>query len=101
MEFGSTSADVVGIKRVHNSIRGPDVYNIWMFEDGHIAQRETELGKVQLKVAQMPELATDKEDELPKIELKPLNWRDDIQLRVRNLPQLKFNKFFLGTFFEP
>jgi len=81
MEFGSTSADVVGIKRVHNSIRGPDVYNIWMFEDGHIAQRETELGKVQLKVAQMPELATDKEDELPKIELKPLNWRDDIQLK--------------------
>ena len=56
-------------------------YNIWMFEDGHIARRETELGHVMLKVSTKPELVKAEEDQIPVITPKPLDWKKDIQLR--------------------
>ena len=52
-----------------------------MFEDGHIALRESETGQIQISAPKKPDLVSDKEDELPKIQLKPLDWTKDIQLR--------------------
>jgi len=79
--FDGEPMDLVGIKRTHNLLHGPNVYNIWMFEDGHIALRESETGQIQISAPKKPDLVSDKEDELPKIQLKPLDWTKDIQLR--------------------
>lgn len=57
------------------------MYHMWLFEDGHIAQRESELGQIRLKVSSKPTLVKDQEDQLPIIEPKPLDWRRDIQLK--------------------
>ena len=82
---------------------GPHVYNLWLFEDGHIASRESDTGKVQLQVNKIPELIKDEEDLEPVITLPPLNWHDDMQLKsiyrqkasqlrrvFKMLPMLKF-----------
>ena len=84
---------------------GPHVYNLWLFEDGHIASRESDTGKVQLQVNKMPELIKDEDDLEPVISLPPLNWHDDMQLKsiyrqkasqlrrvFEMLPILKFRK---------
>lgn len=73
--------DLVGLQRIHHLKYGPHVYNLWLFEDGHIASRESEAGKVQLQVRKMPELIKDEDDLEPVIKLPPLNWHDDMQLK--------------------
>merc|ERR1711931_414982 len=73
--------DLVGLQRTHYLKYGPHVYNLWLFEDGHIASRESDSGKVQLSVSKMPELIKDEDDLEPVIKLPPLNWHDDMQLK--------------------
>merc|ERR1711917_35166 len=73
--------DLVGLQRTHHLKYGPHVYNLWLFEDGHIASRESDTGKVQLQVNKMPELIKDEDDLEPVISLPPLNWHDDMQLK--------------------
>ena len=97
--------DLVGLQRTHHLKYGPHVYNLWLFEDGHIASRESDTGKVQLQVNKMPELIKDEDDLEPVISLPPLNWHDDMQLKsiyrqkasqlrhvFEMLPILKFRK---------
>lgn len=76
-----TEVDLVGIQRCHNLKYGPHVYNMWLFEDGHIASRESVSGTVQLQVNQMPELIKDEEDLEPVIVLQKLDWHQDMQLK--------------------
>jgi len=73
--------DLVGLQRTHHLKYGPHVYNLWLFEDGHIASRESDGGKVQLQVSKMPQLIKDEDDLEPVIKLPPLNWHDDMQLK--------------------
>lgn len=54
---------------------------MWLFEDGHIASRESVSGTVQLQVNQMPELIKDEEDLEPVIVLQKLDWHQDMQLK--------------------
>ena len=60
---------------------GPHVYNLWLFEDGHIARRESDAGKIQLQVNKVPELIIDEDDLIQTITFPPLNWHDDMQLK--------------------
>ena len=54
---------------------------MWLFEDGHMAQRESDLGIIQLKIVEIPELVNDEEDKLPNIKVPKLEWRNDFQLK--------------------
>ena len=54
---------------------------MWLFEDGHIASRESVSGTVQLQVNKMPELIKDEEDLEPVIVLQKLDWHQDMQLK--------------------
>jgi len=79
--FDNEDVDLVGLQRTHNLRYGPHVYNIWLFEDGHIAMRESSTGIVQVEVERKPELIKDEEDLEPVINLPRLNWNDDMQLK--------------------
>ena len=72
---------LVGLQRTHHLKYGPHVYNLWLFEDGHIARRESDTGNVQLQVNKVPELIIDEEDLLRSVELPPLQWHQDMQLK--------------------
>ena len=54
---------------------------MWLFEDGHIAYRESATGNVQLAIEKMPELIKDEEDLEPVIVLQKLDWHQDMQLK--------------------
>lgn len=54
---------------------------MWLFEDGHIASRESVSGAVQLRVEKMPELVKDEEDLEPVVILQKLDWHQDMQLK--------------------
>merc|ERR1711935_600540 len=76
-----TEVDLVGVQRCHNLKYGPHVYNMWLFEDGHIACRESASGAIQLRVETMPELVKDEEDLEPVVILQKLDWHQDMQLK--------------------
>ena len=73
--------DLVGLQRTHHLKYGPHVYTLWLFEDGHIARRESDAGKIQLQVNKVPELIIDEDDLIQTITFPPLNWHDDMQLK--------------------
>lgn len=73
--------DLVGLQRKHNLKHGPHIYNLWLFEDGHIAHRESAAGNLQLNIPHKPVLIKDEEDLEPVINLPPLDWHNDMQLR--------------------
>jgi hypothetical protein len=73
--------DLVGLQRKHNLKHGPHIYNLWLFEDGHISHRESVTGNMQLNVPHKPVLIKDEEDLEPVIKLPPLDWHQDMQLR--------------------
>ena len=73
---------------------------MWLFEDGHIASRESVSGTVQLQVGKMPELIKEEEDLEPVIVLQKLDWHQDMQLksiyrqRAKELRNRVFSAFF-------
>ena len=75
---------------------------MWLFEDGHIASRESVSGTVQLQVGKMPELIKEEEDLEPVIVLQKLDWHQDMQLKsiYRQRAKELRNRVFLAFFDE-
>ena len=73
---------------------------MWLFEDGHIASRESVSGTVQLQVGKMPELIKEEEDLEPVIVLQKLDWHQDMQLKsiYRQRAKELRNSVFLVNF---